>query len=305
MKILQFTKKHTINILGIAFLVVTTQSQAQNLIINPSFEDSLRNWQQIEPVEHSGHNRTGNNSAKLSNEGAKVSQRVFVIPNTNYTLSAYVKGFANIGIELNQGIKKDKISQASSAWQKVSIEFNSETSDSVLVYANYYLDLGRIDDFSLSESNSVGISKSFSQDPIDPVCLPTLLPILNATDDGKNDGNIPSNTIDGNLNNRWSSKGSGRYLTLDIGQMAEPLSLEIKWYKGDERVYIFTVETSVDGNNWLSSLIKTSSSSISGFEAHNIENIFNPEIRFVRIIGEGNTKNQWTAIAEARITGCI
>ena len=45
--------------------------------------------------------------------------------------------------------------------------------------------------------------------------------------------------------------------------------------------------------------------SLDGFETHNIENLFNPEARFVKIIGEGNSFNEWTAITETKVVGCI
>ena len=298
-------KLSIVNISALVFAcLIFSQAQAQNLIINPGFENGFADWEQIEPVQESDVSKTGDISAKLSSRGATISQWVPVRKNTNYTLSAFVKTAGRIGVELGSGIKKEQPAESgSSVWEKVTITFNSGSSESVLVYANYYIDLGRVDDFSLIDSQLGAVSSV--QTPVETNCLPMDLPIASAADDGLNDGNMPENTIDGNLNNRWASKGSGRYLTLDLGQTVELTNLEIKWHKGAERVYVFSVETSVDGKSWQNSLMKTSSQSLDGFETHNIENLFNPEARFVKIIGEGNSFNEWTAITETKVVGCI
>ena len=44
----------------------------------------------------------------------------------------------------------------------------------------------------------------------------TNLPISAVTASG-NDGNVPSNVIDNNLNTRWSSNGIGQWIRADLG----------------------------------------------------------------------------------------
>ena len=44
----------------------------------------------------------------------------------------------------------------------------------------------------------------------------TNLPISGVTASG-NDGNVPSNVIDNNLNTRWSSNGIGQWIRADLG----------------------------------------------------------------------------------------
>ncbi len=48
------------------------------------------------------------------------------------------------------------------------------------------------------------------------------------------DGNKPINTLDGDLNTRWSSKGiTGKYITYDLGETRKVDEIKIAWYKGD------------------------------------------------------------------------
>ena len=50
-----------------------------------------------------------------------------------------------------------------------------------------------------------------------------------------NDGNIPLNVMDNNLNTRWSNLGIGSWIRLDLGVQKVICSVDIAWYKGNER----------------------------------------------------------------------
>jgi hypothetical protein len=44
-----------------------------------------------------------------------------------------------------------------------------------------------------------------------------------------NDGNLPSNVLDNNLDTRWSSFGIGQFITADLGFIQNICSLDIAW----------------------------------------------------------------------------
>ena len=77
------------------------------------------------------------------------------------------------------------------------------------------------------------------------------------------------------------------------------------WYKGGERISLFSVETSMNGRNWKMVLPEASSTPTDGFEAYSIESLMDPEARLIRIIGKGNSANEWNSINEVKIKGCV
>src|SRR5206468_4651906 len=77
----------------------------------------------------------------------------------------------------------------------------------------------------------------------------TNLPITGVTASG-NDGNVPSNILDNNLNTRWSSLGIGEWIRADLGSIKNICSVDIAWYKGNNRRYNFVIDTSTDGTTF-------------------------------------------------------
>ena len=64
------------------------------------------------------------------------------------------------------------------------------------------------------------------------------------------DGNGPNNTLDNDLATRWSANGSGQWIRYNLGTSYNIESLDIAFYKGDQRNASFDVLTSEDGQNW-------------------------------------------------------
>ena len=58
------------------------------------------------------------------------------------------------------------------------------------------------------------------------------LPTANAVANG-NDGNLPANAIDNNLNTRWSNLGIGSWIQTDLGEQKTICSVNIAWYLGN------------------------------------------------------------------------
>jgi hypothetical protein len=138
-----------------------------------------------------------------------------------------------------------------------------------------------------------------SGSPPPPSDCTTNLPVSGVTASG-NDGNVPSNVLDNNLNTRWSSFGIGQFITADLGSVQNICSVDIAWYRGNERIYNFVISTSTDGNTFTTKLTSTSSGTTLNSEKYFISAT---DARFVRVTVNGNTVNNWANIAELDVFG--
>lgn len=110
--------------------------------------------------------------------------------------------------------------------------------------------------------------------------------------------NTPERTLDFDLNTRWSAEGSGQWIQYDLGQIKTVESVDIAWYKGNERYSRFSLSASVDGQAFKELFNGRSSGTTSGLERYTL----NPEpARFVKITGFGNSTSLWNSITETRI----
>jgi hypothetical protein len=116
-----------------------------------------------------------------------------------------------------------------------------------------------------------------------------------------NDGNLPTNVIDNNLNTRWSNLGSGSWLQLDLGAKKSICSVDIAWYRGDMRENNFTISVSDDGNTFTNIFSATSSGNTASPEKYTLPS--GTEGRYLRITVNGNTENQWASITEVSMFG--
>jgi F5/8 type C domain/Bacterial Ig domain len=117
------------------------------------------------------------------------------------------------------------------------------------------------------------------------------LPVTSVTAIG-NDGNIPSNAIDNNLNTRWSNNGVGSWIQLDLGSKRTICSVDIAWYRGDMRV-----------NNFEISVFNDAKSSGTTTSSEKYDMPAGTEGRYVRINVNGNTENNWASITEIAVFG--
>ena len=68
-----------------------------------------------------------------------------------------------------------------------------------------------------------------------------------------------SNVLDNNLNTRWSNNGKGSWIQVDLGTSKNICSVNIAWYKGNERQNNFVISTSKDGTTFTKVLTSKSS----------------------------------------------
>ena len=122
-------------------------------IENAGFENGWEDWVEKDPAAISGVAYSGSSSLKISGSPGRVHQVVSVKPNTEYTLSAYVQGKGQIGINDLNGLFKNKKFDVSS-WTKVSRTFTTASTSTLQVFAKHNNNTSdvRFDNFSLTEA---------------------------------------------------------------------------------------------------------------------------------------------------------
>ncbi len=113
-----------------------------------------------------------------------------------------------------------------------------------------------------------------------------------------NDGNVPANTIDDQLDTRWSNLGKGSWIDYDLGASKSISAVAIAWHAGSTRSNTFTVSTSPDGNTYTQVYSGKSSGTTAAAETYSFTA---HSARRVRITVNGSTLNDWASIAEARV----
>lgn len=122
---------------------------------------------------------------------------------------------------------------------------------------------------------------------------------ITAVTASEHDGNVPENTIDGNLGTRWSALGE-QWIQFDLGEIRDVGALAVAWYSGNVRTSFFNIEVSADGESWTRVYDGASSGETLDYEQYHFASV---PARYVRINGFGNNLNQWNSIAEAVIFG--
>ncbi|WP_372661079.1 Ig-like domain-containing protein [Cohnella sp.] len=113
------------------------------------------------------------------------------------------------------------------------------------------------------------------------------------------DGNVPENTLDGNMASRWSASGE-QWIQYDLGVVREVGAISIAYYVGNTRTSFFKVEVSQDGEAWQQVFSGKSSGETADHEVF----AFAPtDGRYVRITGFGNNQNAWNSMSEVKLYG--
>jgi F5/8 type C domain len=125
-------------------------------------------------------------------------------------------------------------------------------------------------------------------------------PQISSTTAIGNDGNVPQNTLDNNLNTRWSNLGFPSWIQYNLGESQPICNVDIAWYRGNLRENTFTISVSNDGINFTPIFSGQSSGSTTGLESYNVPDTMG---QYVRITVTDNTENSWSSITEVRING--
>jgi len=136
---------------------------------------------------------------------------------------------------------------------------------------------------------------SFNLSGADPVRLPVVGVAASA-----DDGNIPGNTLDGLLTTRWSAQGPGQWIQFDVGTRTTLRALKIATHRGNVRTAQYEIQTSDTGTGWTTLTNVTSSGTTTDLETYDLAGSTG---QFVRLVGYGNSLNDWNSIAEVEVHG--
>ncbi|MGH9979421.1 MAG: discoidin domain-containing protein, partial [Nitrososphaeraceae archaeon] len=115
--------------------------------------------------------------------------------------------------------------------------------------------------------------------------------------------NSPSKSIDNNFDTRWSNKGVGSWILLDLGSTKNICSVDVAWFMGNVRQFKFDISVSVsnDGTSFTKVRSGTSSGAATAFEKYTLP--AGTEARYIRITVNGNDVTDYAAVAEIAVFG--
>ncbi|WP_143773924.1 chondroitinase-B domain-containing protein [Niastella vici] len=123
----------------------------------------------------------------------------------------------------------------------------------------------------------------------------TCQPVIASADDG----NVPANVLDNDLNTRWSASGDGQWIQFCLDNATTVTGVQIAFYNGNTRTSTFDLLTSTDGASWNTA----ASGRVSSGTSLNLETfaITATTAKYVRIVGHGNSVNAWNSYTEVKI----
>ena len=117
-------------------------------------------------------------------------------------------------------------------------------------------------------------------------------------DASDHDGHIPENTLDRNLNSRWSAEGDGQWILYDLGEVKKIKNINIAFYRGDQRIAFFDILVANQPNDFKQILSDQSNGSSLELQRFDLDSI---EGRYLKIVGHGNSHNSWNSLTEVEI----
>ncbi|MGJ8693047.1 MAG: discoidin domain-containing protein [Thalassotalea sp.] len=112
-------------------------------------------------------------------------------------------------------------------------------------------------------------------------------------------GHPAVNSHDGNIDTRWSAQGNGQWVQYDFGAAVTLSAIDIAFLKGDSRAATFQIEstnTPDNASSWQQQAMGQSSGSSAELESYALSD--NVTARYFRIVGYGNSSNNWNSITE-------
>ncbi|HZO10807.1 MAG TPA: discoidin domain-containing protein, partial [Nitrososphaeraceae archaeon] len=155
--------------------------------------------------------------------------------------------------------------------------------------------------FLISTNTFAQSSLTFGQtDPFISSKACSKLTVNGITTSGADAFHPPSHAIDQNISTRWSNLGLGSWLQIDLGQEKTVCSVGINWHRGNERTNSFVISISKDGKEFTD--VYSGKSDGASLTEQNYN--FQPNTgRFIKVIVNGNTQNNWVSISELKIYG--
>ncbi|NIK59362.1 polysaccharide lyase family 7 protein [Kribbella shirazensis] len=133
-----------------------------------------------------------------------------------------------------------------------------------------------------------------------------ITPAAGAVEASTSDDNVAANVVDDDLGTRWSGKGDGAWLELDLGTATTVSAVKLAVYNGDERRNDFELQVS-SGSSWKTVYDGTSSGSTTGLQTFDITDVTTTKIRYV---GHGyipedddDDRGVWNSVTEVQVWG--
>ncbi len=121
-----------------------------------------------------------------------------------------------------------------------------------------------------------------------PLAEVTPLPVASVVASGYQDPNVPENTLDNNLDTRWSAFGDSQWIQYDLGAVTAVGRVDIAWYQAlpDTWESAFDIDVSSDAVTWTRVFSGRSTAGYLQSQGYGFPTV---TCRYVRIIGHG----QW------------
>lgn len=115
----------------------------------------------------------------------------------------------------------------------------------------------------------------------------------------ENSTNVPANVNDKNLSTRWSQNGNDQWIRFYLRKARSVYAVDVAFYNGNQRVFYFKVQTSLDNSTWTDATGNLVSSGLTNeMERYRFEPV---EAKYVRLLCSGNSTNTWNSPTEIRI----
>jgi hypothetical protein len=130
-------------------------------------------------------------------------------------------------------------------------------------------------------------------------------PAAGAVRASTSDDNQPANVVDDDLGTRWSGKGDGAWLELDLGAATTVSAIKLAVYQGDERRNDFELQVS-SGSTWKTVYDGQSGGTSTGLQTFDITDVTASKVRYV---GHGYTsvdddeRGVWNSLTEVQVWG--
>jgi len=123
-------------------------------IINSSFEQEWTAWKELpdggENTAISDEPRTGEHSAKITSEEGRFEQIVIVEPQTDYEVSAFIRGSGQIGVDLPAETMTAETTGSGELWLGARLSFNTGNTTQIVIFGAHKSGVARFDDFSIT-----------------------------------------------------------------------------------------------------------------------------------------------------------
>ncbi len=123
-------------------------------------------------------------------------------------------------------------------------------------------------------------------------------PSSSAVTASAHDGNVPANTVDNNLNTRWSAEGDNQWIAYDLGSVRTVGYLRIAVYLGNQRRNVFDIQTSGNGSTWTTIWSAESSGTTTQEQTYDFPDV---QTRYIRYLGHRNSVNNWNSLTEVSV----